>query len=721
MNGALRSLEGLPFDRLTRHPDLVLAAFVVALVAMMMVPLPPPLLDVLLATNLTLSALVLAAVLLSNHALSLSSFPSLLLLTTLFRLALNVSTTRLILSTGHAGNVVRAFGEIVLGGDIVVGVVVFMVITLVQFLVIAKGAERVAEVGARFTLDAMPGKQLAIDAGVRSGAISEEDGQEKRAELGRESQFYGAMDGAMKFVKGDAIAGLLITAINLIAGMIIGVVRFHLTARDAIDAYSILSVGDGLVSQIPALLVTLAAAMMTTRVAAKEKNASLGFKLKSELFGSARVLGVGAVFCFAIALLPHLPSLPFLACGTCAGIAAWIGHVRASRIEAEASRTRQAAIKKKMESNAKQVQAQQAITDTMAPIVVPISVELDPRLSAIVGLDQDTAEDSELVASLIPQLRDALYFETGVPFPGIRVRMVETLAPNTCVIRLKDVPIAVVRVSPEHALAVETPARLQRLRIAAEPTRHPMNGIECALIRLDAARVVADAGITVRGPASVIALHIASVLRAHARDFIGLQETSNLLERFEKVHPVLVKEVVPSILTLAQLADVFKRLVDESVSIRDLKSILEGIAQLGPHRVDTVAMTEHVRAALSMQIGFAQTAGSGRLSVVLLEPLIEDTIRSGIFQTQTGGYLALDPEIRRSMLLAIARTLEPVKSRGIRPVLLTSVEIRRYVRKLVEEDLPDTSVLSFQELPPQLVIQPLGRVALHEEIASEAA
>ncbi|MCK6545415.1 type III secretion system export apparatus subunit SctV [Myxococcota bacterium] len=718
MNAVRQSLSALPVHPVARHPELVLAALVTAVIGMMIVPVPPFALDVMLAVNMTFSAIILMSVLFSERALSVSSFPTLLLLTTLTRLSLNVSTTRLILSKGDAGEVVRAFGEFVLGGDVVVGMVVFLVITLVQFLVIAKGAERVAEVGARFTLDAMPGKQMSIDAAVRSGALTEEQGQDKRDELNRESQFYGAMDGAMKFVKGDAVAGLIITALNLVAGIAIGVVRFDLPASEAAERYAVLTVGDGLLAQIPALLITLAAGVLTTRVASKAKNANLGNELKNELLANPKVLGVGAVFALVLGLVPGLPFAPFAIIAAFFAILARVTKKR-SLLVAQSLTALQSEVQQKLDQKIKQAKAQRASNDHLAPAVVPVSVDLSPSLSAALGFGDDDGADSELLGTLIPQMRDALYAETGVRYPGIRVRSnMHELAPGTFLVRIKDVPVLVESIDGHAYLACETPENLRRLGVDARPAENPLNGLTGGLVPRELADKLRSAGVRVWSPAGLVVLHLVRVLRRHAKDFVGLQETSELVERLEKAYPALVKEVVPKIVALPQLAEILRRLVEEGVSIRDLKTILEALASYGPHESDGVTLTELVRSALALQIGHAHAGMSGRLPVVLLDPVIEDTVRAAITQVATGSYVALEPEIRRTIVLSIARTLRPVVAQGVRPIILTSAEIRRYVRKLLEDDLPEATVLSFQELPPQLTIQPLGRALLHEELAA---
>ncbi|MBK6683718.1 MAG: type III secretion system export apparatus subunit SctV [Deltaproteobacteria bacterium] len=716
MNKHLQSLEALPVAQIGRHPDLILAIGVSAIVAMLIMPLPMPLVDVLLALNLALAAVILVASLMSDKPLAISTFPTLLLITTLFRLALNVSTTRSILTKASGGEVVRAFGEFVLKGDVVVGMVIFLVITLVQFMVIAKGAERVAEVGARFTLDAMPGKQMSIDAAVRSGSITEEEGQLRRDELGRESQFHGAMDGAMKFIKGDAIAGLIICAINLIAGFAIGVLRNGMDGATAAQTYSVLTVGDGLVSQIPALLVTLASGVLTTRVAGAAKvKGGLAGSLQSELFANPKVLFVGAGLALALAVVPGFPTVPFLVIGlSLAGLGA-TKHAAARKIERETQESQAQTFQKSLDQKVQQAKAQRAHVDHLAPTVVPIAIDLDPVLSERLGFGQQGDDETELLGVYLPQIRDSIFLETGVRIPGVRVRSnVKSLEPGAFVIRINEVPLAKDVVPLEGLIALESPDRLRRLGLDAQATFHPITGGVASIVPAEQAQALKDAGIPVRNLSAVVACAAARLLRRNVKLFVGLQETSESLERLQKVCGTLVKEVVPRIIGVAQLADILKRLVDEDVSIRDLKSILEALAVYGPHETNPVQLTELIRGALAQQIAHSFAGMGGRLGVVLLDDVLEDSIRGAICHSPGGSYLALEPQLRVAAIQAIAKTLSPVVQAGTRPVILTNADVRRYVRKLVEEDLVDVSVLSYQELPSQVVIQALGRVSLGE-------
>ena len=713
----LKAFAALPMLRwIERRPDVVLAIAVSFLVSMLIIPLPSFMIDGLIAVNIAASLMVLLVALFANKALEVSSFPTLLLITTLFRLGLNISTTRGILARGEAGEMVLAFGEFVVQGDVVVGLVIFLVVTLVQFMVIAKGAERVAEVGARFTLDAMPGKQMSIDAACRSGSITEEEAQDKRDELNRASQMFGNMDGAMKFVKGDAVAGLIITAINLVGGLLMGVFRHGMTAGDAIDVYSTLTIGDALVAQISALLVTLAAGVIVTRVEGKDKTKNLGFSIKEEVFGNIKVLNIGAAMMVVLALVPGLPALPFLFCA--AATAIWsVTRIVFPMLDArkgEGTIAQMKAFKDKLEKKVEEAKHQKALADSLSPSVVPIGIDIDPILSEALGfVDEESDDSQDLVKVFIPQLRDALYLETGVRFPGVRVRPhVKSLPESSFLVRINDVPVLQERLPNNLWLATAAPEKLARLAIEAKPILHPVSRAKMSLIAPEQKEVVEAAGITVWNTSGMVALYLAAVLRTRAKSFVGLQEVSEIVERLEKAFPALVKEVIPRNATIPQLVSVLRRLVEENVCIRDLKSIVEALGEHAVKENDPVWLTERVRSALAPQLAFTYAGLDSRMPVVLLDPVIEETIASAIHQTSQGLTVTLEADICRQIVNCIAQSLQPVVATGKRPIVLTNSEIRRFVRKLLETDLPQVAVLSFDELPGHLTIQPMGRAQL---------
>ncbi|MCL2724154.1 MAG: flagellar biosynthesis protein FlhA [Polyangiaceae bacterium] len=618
-----------------------LAALVIAVVAMMIVPLPTWLLDVLLATNLSVSVAILLVVLYVPDALAIATFPTLLLLTTLFRLALNVSTSRLILLQANAGEVIRAFGNFVVRGNYVVGAVVFLILTIIQFVVIAKGGERVAEVSARFVLDAMPGKQMAIDAELRAGTIDGNEARRRRRTLSRESQFYGSMDGAMKFVKGDVIASLVITVVNIVGGLSIGIGQKNMEIADALKRYGLLTMGDGLVSQIPALVLSTAAAVLVTRVASEEPETPLGQELASQLFGHPKALKAATVFVIILALVPGLPALPFVVIGA---VLFFIAHARTRQIVRDDKRS--------------------ARRDTaFVPMVVPWSVEVAGDLAPL--LDDDG--DLQGIRSIARSLRESLFAELGVPLPLARVRVDDNLPPRHVVLSLFEVPA---RVFP----------------LAKEASKED---------------ALASIGVA-----------LGALLRARAADFLGLAETQRMLDELEQLAPATVRAVVPKPVSLTLLTDILRRLVEERICVRDLRAILEALATAGATEKDPLSLTELVRAELRRAMTFRLTHGQSQLGVVLIDPTIEDTIRRAITRTAAGAFLTLAPAISRDLVSALVRAATEAVAESGSPVFLTQPDIRRFVRKLIESDLPDATVVSFSELLPEVTLRPVARANL---------
>jgi type III secretion protein V len=638
--------------------ELGLALLVVAVVAMMIVPLPTWLLDVLLATNLSMSVAILLVVLYVPDALAVATFPTVLLLTTLFRLALNVSSSRLILLQANAGEVIRAFGNFVVRGNYVVGGVVFLILTIIQFIVIAKGSERVAEVGARFVLDAMPGKQMAIDAELRSGTIDGNEARRRRRQLARESQFYGSMDGAMKFVKGDVIASLVITIVNILGGLAIGVGQHDMQAVDALKRYGLLTIGDGLVSQIPALVLSTGAGVLVTRVASEEPDTPLGEELARQLFGMPKALRVASVFVVFLALVPGLPAPPFLVLGAALFFAA---RARSRQITRDDQR---AATEPRPVAPGTRREA------SFVPMVVPWSVEVSEDLAPL--LDDGAGDGAHTgVRSGALGLREQLFGELGVPLPAPRVRVGAGLPARHAVVSLFEVPARIVAIP--------------------EGTPDP-----------DAARMITSA--------------TAELLRSRAADFLGLAETQRLLDELEQFAPATVRNVVPKPVSLALLADILRRLAEERVSIRDLRAILEALAGVATTEKDPLNLTELVRANLRRAMTFRLTKGASQLGVVLVDPMIEDTVRRAVTRTPAGAFLTLPPAAARDVVSALRRAAGEAAGQGsgsgAGPVILTQPDIRRFVRKLVETELPDATVVSFAELLPEVTLRPLARANL---------
>ncbi len=640
--------------------DAGLAVIVVVVVALMVVPLPTWLLDILLASNLSAAVAILLVVLYVPDAVSISTFPTLLLITTLFRLALNVSSTRLILLQANAGEVIRSFGQFVVRGNYVVGAVVFLILTIIQFIVIAKGSERVAEVGARFVLDAMPGKQMAIDAEARSGAIDGNEARQRRRQLARESQFYGAMDGAMKFVKGDVIASVIITFINILGGLAIGVGQRGLEVESALKRYGLLTIGDGLVTQIPALVLSTAAGILVTRVASEEPDRSLGSELGSQLFGTPKAMQVAGLFVLGLGIVPGLPTLPFALLGSLLLLSA---RTRTQQIRREAQKAA-AEPPRRDPAGARRGPA-------FLPMVIPWSVDASADLAGL--LDDDIRGDQVIragVFSTTQSVREKIFFELGVPVPAARVRTTENLPARHIVISLFEVPARVMTV---------------------EPHGDPGRDLEAALLAL---------------------------LRARAADFVGIAETQHLLDQLEQVAPALVRQIVPKPVSLSLLADILRRLVEERVSIRDMRAILEGLSLVAAGEKDPLNLAEFVRGQLRRATTYKLTAGRPELSVYLLDPNIEEAIRHAITRTPAGSFLTLAPAAGRDVVTAIRRAVSQALPRSASQaenaaiVILTQPDIRRFVRKLIEVDLPDITVVSFAELLPEISLRPIAKATL---------
>ncbi|MFN0062522.1 MAG: type III secretion system export apparatus subunit SctV [Myxococcaceae bacterium] len=700
---------------LNRYSDLVLAIVVVSIVAMMIVPLPTPLLDVLLTFNISLSVMVLLVSLYVPHALRLSVFPTLLLITTMYRLALTISTTRLILLTGDPGEVVVAFGNFVVQGNFVVGAVVFLILTIVNFIVISKGSERVAEVAARFTLDAMPGKQMSIDADLRSGAMDMDEGKRKRRDLERESSLFGAMDGAMKFVKGDAIAGIIITVVNIVGGLIIGVMQRGLSIGDAAKKYTLLTIGDGLVGMIPAILISTAAGIIVTRVGGEEEGAHLGKDVGSQLTAYPKAIAIAAGMLVVLAMVPGLPTVPFLMLGSAAGTGAYFLLRKESRATAaeESGMTMPSSPDDDMLPSPIEPGPKQPVnpdSEMFVPMVTPIVLEVSDALVPFVDSRQD---GGKFLYELIPFMRDGLFVELGVRFPGVRARGNPQLQPGMYQVQINEVPMVTGQVNSGHVLVNDTVDRLKLMGIAGAQAINPATRQPAAWVPEQHRDALEASGLTTWDVPGFIILHLASVLRRHAREFVGVQEVQTMLDQLEKAFPAIVKEVVPKVVNVLKLTDILARLVEEEISVRDLRGILQAIAEYGQVEADNVMLTEHVRASLRRYVSNKYSRGTNTLVVYLLDPQIEDAVRGAIKRTSAGTHLALEPDIAQEIIQAVRTECGHLPPTAQRPIILTAMDIRRYVRKLLEFEFnPPFSVVSYQELSPDLNIQPVARISV---------
>ena len=689
---------------LTKYADIMMAFLVASVLGMIVVPMPTWLLDILIAGNLTLGMVVLLVSLYINEALKIAAFPTILLISTLYRLALNISSTRLILLKGNAGEVIEAFGQFVAGGNFIVGGILFLIITLVNFLVIAKGAERVSEVAARFTLDAMPGKQMSIDADLRAGNITMEEAQERRDTLQRESQMYGAMDGAMKFVKGDAIAGLVITLINIVGGLIIGSAQRGLDLGTAAKRYTILSIGDGLVSMLPAFIISLSAGIVVTRVSGGGKDSSLGKDVVSQLTNYPKVFVIGSIMLFILGIVPGLPMIPFFTLSAVFAIFAYTKlRKRTEKIKEIAEEPRQEKVKKAVEKHGDQL-----------PFILPSPISLEVG-SAIIPYVDDSQDGGRFINELIPLLRHGLYYELGVNFPGIQVRgQTVDMDEEAYVININEVPVARGKIMSGCILVGEPMEQLKLFNIEGKETIHPIDGSIVTWVNESFKEVCVQAGFRMWDVSEYLILHLSYVLRKHAYEFMGLQEVQTLLNELEKTHPALVKELVPKVITVLQLSEIFQRLVQEEIAIRDLKNIFSTLAQWAEVERNTLMLTEHIRSGLKRQVTFKYAGHGNSLAVYLLDPTIEETIKDAIRTTEKGNYLALDPEITQELIEAVGKEIasHPFPPGAKPPVILTTAEVRRYFRKIIELEFPQLSVLSYQELNENLRIQPIARVNL---------
>jgi type III secretion protein V len=709
LNGISQRLGGArSVSRISKASDVALAVLVVSILMMMIVPLPLPLIDLLLALNISASVMLIMVSLYIPSAVHLSIFPSLLLITTLFRLGLNISTTRMILLKADAGQIIETFGNFVVQGNFVVGAVIFLIITLVQFLVITKGAERVAEVAARFTLDAMPGKQMSIDADLRAGTIDQNKARDMRSHIQKESQLYGAMDGAMKFVKGDAIAGIIITLINIIAGIIIGMTMRDMSAGDAVKTFSLLSIGDGLVSQIPALLISITAGIVTTRVSSDKADVALGQEITTQLFKHPKALLLTSGILIVISLIPGMPKPQFYLIAfviAAIGIVLWVTMKDKAIADSSGIGGEEAAV-------ASGVDGQSSITGggvTSYALTLPVILEAGKNISALIK--ESKKDNVGFIEQMIPRMRQALYQDLGVRFPGVHVRLDSpTLEDDEYAILLNEVPITKGKIIPNNYLTNEIEENLQHYNLAYTSYKNAV-GMPSLWVELQHEELLKKAGIKFWKPLEVIILHISFFFRQYANEFLGIQEVKAMLEFMEKNFPDLVKEVT-RLIPLQKLTDIFKRLIQEQVSIKDLRTVLESLSEWAQTEKDTVLLTEYVRSSLKRYISYKHSQGQTVLSVYILDPEIEDMVRGAIKQTSSGSYLALDPDSVQLILQAIRNTVTPVPPGGQPPVMLTAIDVRRFVRKLVEMEHSEIAVVSYQEIIPEIRIQPLGRIQI---------
>ena len=682
--------------RMGGYADLMAAGAVVLVVVMMIVPLPPIVLDLAITLNIAIALAIVVATLYVPRALDFSSFPSLLLLTTLFRLAINVSVTRLILLEGDAGHVVEAFGSFVVGGNVVVGLIVFLILVVIQFVVITNGAGRVAEVGARFTLDAMPGKQMAIDADLNTGQITDEEARKRRAEVAQEADFYGAMDGASKFVKGDAIAAILITLINLIGGIIVGVMQQGMAFGEAAQHFSLLTVGDGLCAQIPALLVSVATGILVTR-SASEKD--LGNDIAGQILDQRRAPLVAGVVICAFALVPALPKLPFLVIGAGFFAVGWMLRNEPTRVQREENERVRAA------------QAAATAPNELAPArdAAIEALSLDPLELAIgFGLVPLVEQGGGSLLGRVGTIRRQIAAELGMVIPPVRIRDDVSLDSHEYVMRVRGVDVARGGVMAGHHLAMDPGDAMGQL--AGVPTTEPAFGLPAVWI-LDASRAEAEAlGWTVVDAESVLVTHLTETIRSHAADLLTRQETRQLLDQLKEHNAAVVDEVVPDVLSVGEIQRVLQGLLREGVSIRDLGAIVEGVGDKARLTRDPAMLAEYARQALGRTIVAPYLDSEATLRAITLDPALEQEVADGLVQTADGEFLALDPARAQALLDACAQQVDHALMLGGRPVLLCSARVRRHLRRLCEQRLPQLAVCSYNEVVSGVSVEAVGVV-----------
>lgn len=678
-----------------KYSDVLIAVAIVIIVVMMIIPLPTLLLDLLICLNITIALLVVMSVIYNKEALDLSIFPSLLLVTTLFRLALNISSTRLILLDGYAGEVITAFGNFVVGGNPVVGFIVFIILVGINFIVITKGSERVAEVSARFTLDAMPGKQMAIDADLNQGAITDAQAKVRREKIQHEADFFGAMDGASKFVKGDAIAAIVIMLINISGGFVIGMLQRNLSALQALQQYTLLTVGEGLVSQIPALLISTATGLIVTRAGAE---GNLGADMVSQLFRNDRIFFILSGVLAFFAIVPGLPGIPF---SVLAVLCCFIGRAL------KQSTAVTAAQEAKTEKSVQQQQKKKATSpENIVSLlqVDPMELEIGYSLIPLV----DTGQGGDLLDRIV-MIRRQCALELGLVVPTIRIRDNIQIKPNAYIIKLKGVEIAKGELMLDHYLAMNSGTVFEE--VPGIETTEPAFGLPALWIPESEREQAELNGYTVVDAVSVLATHLTEVIKSHAAEILGRQEAQNLVDNLKKTNKTLVEEVVPDLLTVGEVQKVLQNLLAERISIRDMETIFEVLSDYARATKDTEILTEYVRHAMARQITQANVQ-NGQLPCVTLDPALENRIAGGVQRTDRGSYVSLDPDSMKKLIDSLNNELQKLTNMGYQPIVLTSPAVRLYFRKLVERSVPGIIVLSQAEIEQSVEIQILGVVKI---------
>ncbi|MDP6353524.1 MAG: flagellar biosynthesis protein FlhA [Planctomycetota bacterium] len=687
-NAPGRSLPRTIIEGILSKNEYILAAGVVGILTVLIVPVPSVVIDLLLTTSVAIALLVLFATLQINHPLEMSSFPALLLFTTMFRLGLNISTTRSILLHGEAGEVIEAFGQFVVGGNMVVGMIIFSILVIIQFIVITKGASRISEVAARFTLDAMPGKQMAVDADLSAGLIDEDDARSRRNLITKEAEFQGSMDGAAKFVRGDTIAGLIITVINIVGGIIIGMTSHGLSAADALEKYAILTVGDGLVSQIPSMIIAIASGILVTNTSS---DAALGadligqvaFKPKSLLIGSTVLLGLG--------LVPGLPTFAFLTMSAVFGVGWFIlqSQEKEDRVIAEQQAMEH---QQSMEQQQAQEQAQVQDTPEQALSVDRMGIEIGYKLIPVV----DPNMDGNLL-SRITALRKQVAGRFGYIIPPIRIKDNLQLPPSTYSILLRGQEIAKGELMLDHFLAMESGGVTEQLE--GVRTTEPAFGLPAIWIPASEKERADAAGYATIDPVSVLVTHLMEILQSHAHEILTREDAQHLIGTAQAASPTVVEELIPDLLPISSVQQVLTQLLKERVPIVDLSLILETLANHARQTQDPELLAEHCRQALGRSVCATYQNQEGRLGVLALDPNIEQSFSRAVQQTDTGPQIILSPQFTQQFIEATINSSQQAMTKGFEPVLLVSSSMRRLIRRLLENSLPRLAIVAYNEIP----------------------
>lgn len=674
-----------------KKADIAVAAYILTAFIMMIVPVPSQLLDVLLACNIAVAFTVMFGTMFSKEVLDLSFFPTILLFTTIFRIALNISSTRLILTTGDPGQVVSTFGSYVGGGDLIVGIIVFIILLLVQFMVINKGSERVAEVTARFTLDAMPGKQMAIDADLNTGAITDAEAKARRDKIQEEANFFGSMDGAVKYVKGDAVAGLIITAVNVVGGIAMGVLRQNMEFGAALDKYVILTIGDGLVSQIPSLLISLSTGILVTK---GSKDADFGNALISQLFGIPKVLYIVGAIIAGLGIVTPLPDIVFLALGLAYIVAGRMiaGTIETAQIESEVGAE---------EAAAEEIRQPENVNSLLQ--VDPIELEFGYGIIPLADVNQG----GDLLDRVV-MIRRQIALELGTVVPIIRLRDNIQLNPNQYIIKIKGIQVSEGEILFDHYMAMN-PGYVEE-EITGIPTFEPSFHLPAIWITEGQRERAESMGYTVVDPPSIIATHLTEIIRQYISELLTRQDVQNLVNNLKETNPSLVDELYPKLLGIGEIQKVLQNLLKEGISIRDLLTIFETLADYAPTTRDTDILTEYVRQSLKRAISSKFFPANETTSVVTLDPKLEQEIMGSVKQTETGAYLTLDPEKTKAIMKSVGSETDKLESLGKNPIIITSPIVRMYFKRLTEDYYKDLVVVSYNEIDSNIELQSVGMV-----------